>query len=258
MLPARGATRGASRGCAQPNISIHAPRTGSDRRSAWACRRSQDFNPCSPHGERQGGGLLRGYKTFISIHAPRTGSDGTAKRLSVCRMRFQSMLPARGATTRCVKRCTSTSFQSMLPARGATMETLENHIGIGISIHAPRTGSDDLPLPGAVAHRVFQSMLPARGATQLPHEGHAGPQISIHAPRTGSDVKKEVKALTDLMISIHAPRTGSDSHNLKWWYSSMDFNPCSPHGERRARYADESSRSGISIHAPRTGSDCAK
>ena len=44
------------------------------------------------------------------------------------------------------------------------MEELENHIGIGISIHAPRTGSDKIK----------------KGARN-------GAGISIHAPRTGSD-----------------------------------------------------------------------
>ena len=56
-----------------------------------------------------------------------------------------------------------------------------------ISIHAPRTGSDDnLQSVCVICH------------------------ISIHAPRTGSDLAYE-RFVRDLMhISIHAPRTGSD------------------------------------------------
>ena len=55
-------------------------------------------------------------------------------------------------------------FQSTLPARGATLRDFY-HIGlVGISIHAPRTGSDRIrPVLGK------------------------HPLISIHAPRTGSD-----------------------------------------------------------------------
>ena len=55
-----------------------------------------------------------------------------------------------------------------------------------ISIHAPRTGSDN------------QARAHARKG-----------KISIHAPRTGSDPNYIVKFLT-IHISIHAPRTGSD------------------------------------------------
>ena len=47
------------------------------------------------------------------------------------------------------------------------METLENHIGIGISIHAPRTGSDTLADLALEYREEFQSTLPARGATLL-------------------------------------------------------------------------------------------
>ena len=35
------------------------------------------------------------------------------------------------------------------------------------------------------------------------------------------------------LISIHAPRTGSDLALRDWGVDSDDFNPRSPHGERR-------------------------
>ena len=148
-------------------ISIHAPRTGSDRN-------------------------LVEFRLFpaISIHAPRTGSD-TRKRLRrPCRQAFQSTLPARGAT-RCVKKVCKKpeisihaprtgsdpiwrwmarkycSFQSTLPARGATLHRAITVNTVEISIHAPRTGSDCT---------VFCFALSST--------------ISIHAPRTGSDNQK--------------------------------------------------------------------
>ncbi len=81
-----------------PEISIHAPSTGSDR---W------DRPKTSGKG--------------ISIHAPRTGSD---KRRPVARRKpqtFQSTLPARGATLqRDYHGALDVVFQSTLPARGAT------------------------------------------------------------------------------------------------------------------------------------------
>ena len=59
-------------------ISIHAPRTGSDRHCNPADAPQPDFNPRSPHGERP---KLMGAPddvVRISIHAPRTGSDSVA------------------------------------------------------------------------------------------------------------------------------------------------------------------------------------
>ncbi len=167
-------------------------------------------------------------------------------------------------------------FQSTLPARGATHHHHRHFGGRAISIHAPRTGSDacgklrrksthrfqsTLPARGATPMRVmalpvpiFQSTLPARGATatRIPVDTHS--IISIHAPRTGSDAP-----LCDGVavggISIHAPRTGSDAISLYCGNSvaefqstlpargataplvqgrcrTINFNPRSPHGER--------------------------
>ena len=79
------------------DISIHAPRTGSDKivfdaatqrthfnpRSPHGERHRQhhktflsgDFNPRSPHGERRTAIIWENIAFAISIHAPRTGSD---------------------------------------------------------------------------------------------------------------------------------------------------------------------------------------
>ena len=58
-----------------------------------------------------------------------------------------------------------------------------------------------------------------------------------------------------LVISIHAPRTGSDPPAFRCVPQSQNFNPRSPHGERRSFLVDNSDAMIISIHAPRTGSD---
>ena len=78
-------------------------------------------------------------------------------------------------------------FQSTLPARGATDLLSRRLFLFTISIHAPRTGSDSDKLADRSHSIVFQSTLPARGATR--HEGFYCSliSISIHAPRTGSD-----------------------------------------------------------------------
>ena len=79
------------------HISIHAPRTGSDQLYNSTFR-----GYCiSIHAPRTGSDnqrrAARGRK-HISIHAPRTGSDRRGKRKWTHSPKFQSTLPARGAT----------------------------------------------------------------------------------------------------------------------------------------------------------------
>ncbi len=124
-------------------ISIHAPRTGSDRRTSSRRLPDSYFNPRSPHGERRGAAARSGggFRHFNprSPHGERRRASKSAR----ARGAFQSTLPARGATTACltvefpggdfnprsphgerpsdaVHSTTTKLFQSTLPARGAT------------------------------------------------------------------------------------------------------------------------------------------
>ena len=102
--------------------------------------------------------------------------------------------------------------------------------------------------------KVFQSTLPAWGAT-------------------GSMLCESILS----KISIHAPRMGSDMMYKGYIQLAINFNPRSPHGERRSRsqmtiqrlvfqstlpawgatlkVQRKASVKNISIHAPRMGSD---
>ena len=237
---------------------------------------------------------------YISIHAPREGSDLTRRAHNLQTGRFQSTLPARGATgaqiaiyikffnfnprsPRGERQCGKPTpkscirFQSTLPARGATAVWRRGSDGAGISIHAPREGSDVHYPEETSALLAFQSTLPARGATRKSPLVLVGILcISIHAPREGSDSYHR-RRVVRILISIHAPREGSDSAREIELCTSCDFNPRSPRGERRARArllrpsrrfqstlpargATEQKRAknwcnSISIHAPREGSD---
>ena len=238
-------------------ISIHAPRTGSDGACRWRLDSPAHFNPRSPHGERH-----------------------IAEIIITVWVLFQSTLPARGATVAALSEKSGISFQSTLPARGATnWDDINKAYSEYISIHAPRTGSDqrqmaDVPQLPSISihaprtgsdtscptsrqrHSAFQSTLPARGATMSMSITIYPPSISIHAPRTGSDDERGGIA------------------------GEVDFNPRSPHGERHtfrcwllrlgifqstlpargATRVNRVIRAGyvISIHAPRTGSDTAR
>ena len=147
-----------------------------------------------------------------------------------------------------------------------------------ISTHAPRTGSDPRGGDERGGGMAFQPTLPARGATltdagkgrkrphfnpRSPHGERprvrllmdAGSGISTHAPRTGSDVQTAPNFQQRQRISTHAPRTGSDQRVMLAAREIPNFNPRSPHGERR-RVTFSANREGlISTHAPRTGSD---
>ena len=76
-LPVRGATRVYRRFVRLPEISIHAPRAGSDRSTRTRTRRPGYFYPRSPRGERQ-----------------------LCKALRCIDFSFLSTLPARGATAK--------------------------------------------------------------------------------------------------------------------------------------------------------------
>ena len=81
--------------------------------------------------------------------------------------KFQSTLPARGATGRLSPSQPDLGkFQSTLPARGATtVQAVKSGLS-PISIHAPREGSDLQPFVVFSQKQQFQSTLPARGATR--------------------------------------------------------------------------------------------
>ena len=174
--------------------------------------RLADFNPRSPHGERR---LRRGYANRwrgISIHAPRTGSD--PKALPPVRRSHTDFNPRspHGERPRTAWRTPPRFlFQSTLPARGATILHELNH---ALRYFNPRSPHGERPpslRPTRARATSFQSTLPARGAT-------GAFQVS--------------DALS--MISIHAPRTGSDKRQREYYLAHRDFNPRSPHGERRA------------------------
>ena len=123
-------------------------------------------------------------------------------------------------------------FQSTLPVWGATTTFDAWAKQFGISIHAPRVGSDLFP-PLFARHLIlFQSTLPVWGATGLWHGFCHG--LSDFNPRSPCGERRPQPL--DLV-------------------ALEDFNPRSPCGERHLRLAVVTQMYYISIHAPRVGSD---
>ena len=165
-LPTRGATVYQRRYCNRPDISTHAPHTGSDVAAA----------------------ILIHKAARISTHAPHTGSDCRDRRWQEMVCPFQPTLPTRGATCasrhhaggsdfnprsphgeRPPMRLTQPpimTFQPTLPTRGATRDLSATCDRESISTHAPHTGSDTRLLHLVCVSVVFQPTLPTRGATR--------------------------------------------------------------------------------------------
>ena len=164
-LPARGATKFCCENGLIKEISIHAPREGSDaQRSGSQSRCTADFYPRSPRGERQGRLLEPRNQSNFYPRSPRG-----ERRFS-----FGRGIPL-------------PKFLSTLPARGATRPGSSPGGRTNISIHAPREGSDD-GAGGRARHRPhFYPRSPRGERLALVVETAVGGGISIHAPREGSD-----------------------------------------------------------------------
>ena len=104
---------------------------------------SDHFNPRSPRGERHFRATKTEYNFFISIHAPREGSDNYTFQQSVFLNKFQSTLPARGATFLFWEiQLTRVYFNPRSPRGERPRKAMDELSKCVISIHAPREGSD--------------------------------------------------------------------------------------------------------------------
>ena len=164
------------------------PARGATSRAARASDCVRPFQSTLPARGATHGGMARRAGSLISIHAPRTGSDALGGGQMPGALDFNPRSPHGERLIRERKRVVPKEFQSTLPARGATKARAQRWNRLVISIHAPRTGSDE-------SHRL-------RLCRKAP--------ISIHAPRTGSDGAERLRHHGNQGISIHAPRTGSD------------------------------------------------
>ena len=191
----------------RPEISIHAPRMGSDY-APLIC-----FNVCSIF-----------QSTLPGWGATKRSDDMTQKIL------FQSTLPGWGATfSKSTRRKTMTKFQSTLPGWGATADTT--------ALMALATlFQSTLPGWGATADTtalmalatLFQSTLPGWGATRVRRSRHRENLISIHAPRMGSDILAALGRASE--SENFNPRSPDGERPRKWtssptiWAKSSIFN----------------------------------
>ena len=259
-------------------ISIHAPRTGSDIANSRNVLLPFHFNPRSPHGERRGERAETQMDSAISIHAPRTGSDdyqlplsclrryfnprsphGERRNLTLSasvRRKFQSTLPARGATLRRLKRLGQVVISIHAPRTGSDGESYETkHEVKHISIHAPRTGSDRYGVsslmvkihfnprsPHGERHitsasgkspKIFQSTLPARGATVCLAVWLQAGRFQSTLPARGATTRRQSQMARINNFNPRSPH-GERRRVFLIFRRVQHFNPRSPHGERRS------------------------
>ena len=210
------------------------PGWGATCRSACSPCLSRHFNPRSPDGERPRAPRC---STRTSRYFNPRSPDG--ERLAGNRTPYSLVV-----------------FQSTLPGWGATQVFADDGSIVGISIHAPRMGSD------------------------MAEHGHVRRARHFN-PRSPDGERLEFLPCFDsrVLISIHAPRMGSDPARQNQRRGGTDFNPRSPDGERLSLTVVQSVGSifqstlpgwgatravvravpkvAISIHAPRMGSDLA-
>ena len=239
--------------------------------------RSTYFNPRSPHGERlleqaresktttfQSTLPARGAtkrlsinssRRRISIHAPRTGSDpkffASARRAPDFNPRsphgerlLTAQLPEEGHK----------NFNPRSP-HGERHGRISNPANRPvISIHAPRTGSDQEGWRNLWNRRPYFNPRSPHGERRSIAAKDFVDAISIHAPRTGSDLRRPAWRMCQSYFNPRSPH-GERPTMRRLSRGAQNFNPRSPHGERPRYEAMTAEQREISIHAPRTGSD---
>ena len=143
------------------NISIHAPRVGSDILANRAKLIGMaDFNPRSPCGERRRAIPLHAVNLRISIHAPRVGSDSKSSTPDSIHFDFNPRSPCgeRPAKDLVITQAIVISIHA--PRVGSDRYVMEGGGQGLISIHAPRVGSDRYAVYPAEVSTYFNPRSP--------------------------------------------------------------------------------------------------
>ena len=148
----------------------------------------------------------------ISIHAPCTGSDYVEPSGLAVHTNFNPRSPHGERPAGSPPAMVSASYFNPRSPHGERHSSAPaNTSPPGISIHAPRTGSDVCDSVLNSVDSLFQSTLPARGAT-------------FGILRCVADLKSFQSTL---------PARGATWRMPTWRRKPSHFNPRSPHGERQ-------------------------
>ena len=149
---------------------------------------------------------------------------------------FQSTLPVWGATLSTCRRWKWHRFQSTLPVWGATNGGVGLPLGSGISIHAPRVGSDAYYAYSTTDTDDFNPRSPCGERRPRSTAGTSCPLISIHAPRVGSDTGGCISRLIRWHFNPRSPCGERRRLRSGFRFFQHHFNPRSPCGERHSGF----------------------
>ena len=186
------------------------PARGATASCCWLSPFESHFNPRSPHGERRSRKFCLRFGSHFNPRSP----HGERRCQEVCNVFTRNFNPRspHGERRRSNRRTDRGTISIHAPRTGSDEHLRKHDRADGISIHAPRTGSDTPSATRAFGTYRFQSTLPARGATRAGADASAGRREDFN-PR-----------------SPHGERPqGSARRRARF----ADFNPRSPHGERR-------------------------
>ena len=137
---------------------------------------------------------------------------------------------------------------------GATISCIICLFNIGISIHAPRVGSDDFWSFLLSSDLVFQSTLPVWGATAVNVIHAAGGRFQSTLPVWGATRLPRAAECRPCNFNPRSP-CGERRKNRNALRSSMRFQSTLPVWGATDGHTEYHIGERISIHAPRVGSD---
>ena len=220
-----------------------------------------DFNPLSPHGERQNKIHAWSQDQAISIHSPLTGRDYGSVYTHSRYSDFNPLSPHGERRSGTWKTASALHFNPLSP-HGERREMYDTVvIKSPISIHSPLTGRDSYVWYGSNKVTYFNPLSPHGERRTCCLLWCWYNVISIHSPLTGRDsrmitVASELfvfqstlpsrgetltyKALfQQYWISIHSPLTGRDP--FQYIFTDVVL-PISIHSPLTGRDADEASK----------------
>ena len=188
-------------GTPQTPISIHALRKESDPGTLRLTKRSKNFNPHSPCGERPCWNIRPNAGSYFNPHSP-------------CEERLKPDLSV----------LKDMQFQSTLPLRGATSEAVRYELAKLISIHTPLAGSDAQLGGHIVGHYEISIHTPLAGSDILVLDFAVRADISIHTPLAGSDLLHAPCPAHRKYFNPHSPcgerRYGKAVEQTVWEFQS--------------------------------------
>ena len=184
----------------------------------------RDFYPRSPRGERRPGVWRKARVSHFYPRSPRGERRQISREQGQVEKHFYPRSPRGERRVLPERFLYFEGFLSTLPARGATLRPPPRQPRAGgISIHAPREGSDTFAVVDGYLEVNFYPRSPRGERRAASAAGQGCPQDFY--PRSPRGERPIAVPCMDLVrvISIHAPREGSDQKPIMAHSSGLKF-----------------------------------